>query len=295
LFAWRTKSSLYEQYAQQTPRLASQEFAMAKDSDGFVRSIARGFAVVEALGRPPGRHTLSEVAALADVNRATARRVLATLVALNYCEADGRYFSLRPRALGLGLSYLNALPYWGYAQRALEDLRNEVGESCALAVLDETEIVYALRLPARRILSANLGIGSRLPAQLVSLGRVLLASLPKDKQAAYLKSVELTAVTARTVTDPRALNAQFDAVEAEGYAWVDGELDPAICGIAVPLRDHAGRVVAAISVNTISGMVSEAQAKKKFLVPLKRTAQDIRTQMTAVSPHSSRARPRSLK
>jgi len=268
---------------------------MAKDSDGFVRSIARGFAVVEALGRPPGRHTLSEVAALADINRATARRVLATLVALNYCEADGRYFSLRPRALGLGLSYLNALPYWGYAQRALEDLRNEVGESCALAVLDETEIVYALRLPARRILSANLGIGSRLPAHLVSLGRVLLASLPKDKRAAYLKSVELTAVTARTVTDPRALNAQFDAVEAEGYAWVDGELDPAICGIAVPLRDHAGRVVAAISVNTISGMVSEAQAKKKFLVPLKRTAQDIRTQMAAVSPHSSRVRPRSLK
>jgi IclR family pca regulon transcriptional regulator len=274
-------------------RLASREFAMAKDSDGFVRSIARGFAVVEALGRPPGRHTLSEVAGIADVNRATARRVLATLVALKYCEADGRYFSLRPRALGLGLSYLNALPYWGYAQRALEDLRNEVGESCALAVLDETEIVYALRLPARRILSANLGIGSRLPAHLVSLGRVMLASLPKEKRAAYLKSVALTAVTPRTVTDPRALNAQFDAVEAQGYAWVDGELDPAICGIAVPLRDHAGRVVAAISINTLSGLVSEAQAKKKFLVPLKRTAQDIRTQMTAVSPPLNPARPRS--
>jgi len=137
---------------------------MPKESDGFVRAIARGFSVVEALGRPPGRHTLSETAAFAGLTRATARRMLATLVALKYCEADGRYFSLRPRALGLGLSYLNALPYWGYAQRALEDLRNEIGESCALAVLDETEIVYALRLPARRILSANLGIGSRLPA-----------------------------------------------------------------------------------------------------------------------------------
>ena len=71
-------------------------------------------------------------------------------------------------------------------------------------------------------------------------------------------------------------------IEAQGHAWVDGELDPAICGIAVPLRDHAGRVVAAISINTISGMTSETQAKKKFLVPLKRTAQDIRTQMVAV-------------
>jgi IclR family pca regulon transcriptional regulator len=255
---------------------------MPKDSDGFVRAIARGFAVVEALGRPPGRHTLSEVAVIADINRATARRMLATLVALNYCEADGRYFSLRPRALGLGLSYLNALPYWGYAQRALEDLRNEIGESCALAVLDDTEIVYALRLPARRILSANLGIGSRLPAHLVSLGRVMLASLPRDKRDAYLASVELTPVTARTVTDAETLNKQLDLVEAQGHAWVDGELDPAICGIAVPLRDHAGRVVAAISINTISGMASEAQARKKFLVPLKRTAQDIRTQMIAV-------------
>jgi IclR family transcriptional regulator, pca regulon regulatory protein len=259
-----------------------REAAMPKDSDGFVRAIARGFAVVEALGRPPGRHTLSEVAVIAEVNRATARRVLATLVALKYCEADGRYFSLRPRALGLGLSYLNALPYWGYAQRALEDLRNEIGESCALAVLDETEIVYALRLPARRILSANLGIGSRLPAHLVSLGRVMLASLPKDQRAAYLQSVELTPVTPRTITDAGVLDRQLDLVEAQGHAWVDGELDPAICGIAVPLRDQAGRVIAAISINTISSMTSEAQARKKFLVPLKRTAQDIRTQMVAV-------------
>nr|WP_244549001.1 IclR family transcriptional regulator C-terminal domain-containing protein [Bradyrhizobium canariense] len=149
-------------------------------------------------------------------------------------------------------------------------------------MLDETEIVYALRLPARRILSANLGIGSRLPAHLASLGRVMLASLSKDKRAAYLQSVELMPVTARTVTDPDVLDKQLDLVEAQGYAWIDGELDPAICGIAVPLRDHAGRVVAAISINTISGMASETQAKKKFLVPLKRTAQDIRTQMVAV-------------
>ncbi|QDM18640.1 helix-turn-helix domain-containing protein [Tardiphaga sp. vice352] len=251
---------------------------MVKESDGFVRSIARGFAVVEALGLPPGRHTLSEVARVAELSRATARRMLTTLVALKYCEADGRYFSLRPRALGLGLSYLNALPYWGYAQRALEGLRNEIGESCALAVLDETEIVYALRLPARRILSANLGVGSRLPAHLVSLGRVLLAALPAEPRAHYLATAELKKVTPRTVIDADALAEQLQLTDEQGYAWVDGELDPAICGIAVPVRDHAGKVVAAISINTISGTIDEAAAKAKFLVALRRTAQDIRTQ-----------------
>ena len=254
---------------------------MPKESDGFVRAIARGFSVVEALGRPPGRHTLSETAAAAGLTRATARRMLATLVALKYCEADGRYFSLRPRALGLGLSYLNALPYWGYAQRALEDLRNEIGESCALAVLDETEIVYALRLPARRILSANLGIGSRLPAHVVSLGRVLLAALPPEERQHYLATAELKQIAPRTVTNAAKLGEELARVEEQGYAWIDGELDPAICGIAVPVRDQAGHVVAAVSINTISGTVTEAEAKTKFLVALKRTAQDIRTQTTA--------------
>jgi IclR family transcriptional regulator, pca regulon regulatory protein len=252
---------------------------MVKESDGFVRAIARGFSIIEALGKPPGRHTLAETAESADLNRATARRILATLVALKYCAADGRYFSLRPRALGLGLSYLNALPYWAYAQRALENLRNEIGESCAMAVLDEDEIVYALRLPARRILSANLGVGSRLPAHLVSLGRVLLAALPAEQRTHYLETATLKPVTPRTVTDPKRLGDLLENVEGDGYAWVDGELDPAICGIAVPLRDPAGAVVAALSVNTISGTITEAGARKKYLLPLKKTAQEIRSQM----------------
>lgn len=253
---------------------------MSKKSDGFVRAIARGFSIIEALGKPPGRHTLAEVADTADLSRATARRILATLVALKYCAADGRYFTLRPRALGLGLSYLNALPYWAYAQRALENLRNEIGESCAMAVLDDDEIVYALRLPARRILSANLGVGSRLPAHLVSLGRVLLAALPDERKAAYLAGGTFKPVTPRTITDPQRLGELLTRVETDGYAWVDGELDPAICGMAVPLRDPAGSVVAALSINTISGTITEAGAKKKLLVPLKRTAQEIRSQMS---------------
>lgn len=251
---------------------------MPKDSDSFVRAIARGFSVIEALGRPPGRHMLSEIAAVSDLNRATARRVLATLVALNYCEADGRYFRLRPRALGLGLSYLTALPFWGPAQRILEELRNEIGESCALAVLDGTELVYVLRLPARRILAANLAVGSRLPAHLVSLGRVLLAGLPAEERTQHLAKIDFKKVTPRSIADRKALDQKLNRVAEQGYAWIDGELDPAICGISVPVRDQRRFVVAAISISLISGTVSEEQAKKRYLLRLKRAAEDIRAQ-----------------
>jgi IclR family pca regulon transcriptional regulator len=159
-------------------------------------------------------------------------------------------------------------------------LRNDIGESCALAVLDETEIVYALRLPARRILSANLGIGSRLP-HLISLGRVLLAALPQKQRDDIIANIDFKQITPRTVTCPIKLGEALARIEQQGYAWIDGELDPAICGIAVPVRDQAGNVVAAVSINTISGTITEEEAKQKFLVTLKRTAQDIRTQTAA--------------
>ncbi len=254
---------------------------MTKDSDGFVRAIARGFSVIEALGRAPGRHMLSEIAVASGLTRATARRVLATLVALNYCEADGRYFRLRPRSLGLGLSYLTALPFWGPAQRALEELRNEIGESCALAVLDGTDIVYVLRLPARRILATNLGIGSRLPAHVVSLGRVLLAGLSQTEREERLAAITFNRLTPRTIVERPKLESELGRVAAQGYAWIDGELDPSICGLAVPLRDNSRSVVAAISVNLISGTIDEATARERYFVPLKRTAEEIRTQTSA--------------
>ncbi len=250
-----------------------------KESDGFVRAIARGFAVVEALGQPPGRHTLSETARRAGLTRATTRRMLATLVVMKYCETDGRYFQLRPRALGLGMSYLNALPFWTGSHRIVESLRDELSESCALAVLDEDDIVYVQRWPSRRILTTNLGVGSRLPAYVVSLGRALLATLPPDQLQDYLDRAELKKLTPRTIDDPKKLRAALTQIAEQGYAWIDGELDPAICGMAVPVRNPQGQAIAAISVNTISGSITEAAARRKFLRPLQRAAQDIRMQM----------------
>lgn len=111
---------------------------------------------------------------------------------------------------------------------------------------------------------------------------MLLAALLPEEREAYLASTDFKPVTSRTVTDPQHLAEILSRVKSDGYAWVDGELDPAICGMAVPLRDQAGQVVAAISISMISGTASEASAKKRFLVPLKRTAQDIRTQMAAL-------------
>jgi IclR family pca regulon transcriptional regulator len=247
-----------------------------RDPQAFVRSLARGLAIIEALGSAPGRHTLAELASAIDLNRAATRRVLLTLIELGYARAEGRYFLLTPRTLSLGLSYLSSLPFWGYSQQVLEELRASVGESCAMAVLEGADIVYVLRLPAKRILANNLGIGSRLPAHAVSLGRVLLAGLPADQLETYLATSTRRAFTSRTVTDAKRLRMVIAAVKEKGYAWIESELDPAICGLAVPVRDSQREVVAAISVNMIAGSTTEVSACKRLLLPLRRAAEEIR-------------------
>lgn len=250
-----------------------------RGGERYVRAFSRGLDVLEAMGRGPARKTLAEVASQCDLPRSVTKRLLLTLVAEGFARDDGRRYWLTPKVLRLGLAYLYSLPVWRQAQVVLEELRAECGESCAMAVLDDEDIVYVVRVPSRRILSINLTVGSRIPAHAVSLGRILLAGLDDDQLDHYLRNARLTAFTPRTVTGPPRLRATINTVREQGYAWVDSELDDAICGIAVPLRDEAGDVVAAISVSLISGSFTETSARKRFLAPLRGAAAKIRSAM----------------
>ena len=253
----------------------------AAESEGFVRAFARGLVVIEAMGAGGPRKTIAQIAEATGLPRSVVRRLMMTLCAQRYAQTDGKLFALTPRALGLGLSYLDSLPFWRYAQPALEDLRSQVHESCSMAVLDDGDIVYVLRVPSRRILAMNLTVGSRLPAHLVTMGRVLLADLDKDSLHRYLGAVKFAPRSPGSISRPAALKTELEAVHRQGYSWVDGELDPAICGIAVPVRDGTGAAVAAINVSLISGTYDEVSAKRRFLVPLRQAAEQIRTAMPA--------------
>ena len=153
----------------------------------FVQSRARGLAAIRAFDAAHPAQTLSDVARRAGLSRATARRVLHTLVGLGYADSDGRLFRLRPKVLELGFAYLHGTGLWGAAQPPMVELVERIHESCSAAVLDGDEIVYVARVPTRtRIMSITLGLGSRLPAHLTSMGRVLLAALPPAELDARL-------------------------------------------------------------------------------------------------------------
>ena len=237
----------------------------------FLQSLARGLAVLTALGSRVGGLSLAATAEATGLSRATARRSLLTLVQLGYAATEGRCFRLLPRVLELGYAQLSVLTLPELAQPHLSELVAQVHESASMAVLDGDDVRYVARVATVRIMSVNITVGTRFPAYATSMGRVLLAALPPEERAARLHRVGRNPPTRRTVSSPQRLDALLDTVASEGFALVDQELEEGLRSLAVPVRDREGRAVAAVNVSTHAGLGS-VEATREALLPALRTA-----------------------
>jgi len=244
-------------------------------SDTYVQSFARGLSVIRAFGPQRPQMTLSEVAAACGLTRAGARRILLTLAHLGYVSMDDRKFSLTPRILELGYSYLSATPLWDLALPYMEEVAETTRESCSVSVLDGADVVYILRLSTHKVMSINLSVGSRLPAWVTSMGRVLLAGLPPAEQDRVLAASDIRALTPHTVTGLGELKRILAQVRADGYACVVQELEPGLQSVAVPIVDRGGRVIGAMNVSGHANRYSREAMLDAFLPPLRRAAEQI--------------------
>ncbi len=218
-----------------------------EQSRDFVQSLSRGLMVLRCFDRDHARMTLAEVSHRTRLSRAACRRLLLTMSHLGYVRQEGNQFSLRVRVLELGYGYMGSLNLNDFAQPILEELAREIGESCSLAALDGQDIVYMVRVALRRVMSTALGVGARLPAAPASMGRVLLAGLPRAALDTWLEQWQPKALTPHTVTRADELIKRIDATRAQGYAYVEQELEPGLCSIAVPVRNREGRVTLALN------------------------------------------------
>ena len=251
------------------------------DSADFVQSLARGLSVIRTFDADHASLSLSEVAKRADIPRAAARRFLRTLETLGYLRSDGRLFSLTPHVLELGFSYLSALSLPEIVQPHLERLSQRVDESVSAAVLDGADIVYVARVHTRRIMSVRITIGTRFPAYATSMGRVLLAGMTDAARDAVLAASAETHLTERTLTGADLI-AELDRVRAQGWAMVDGELEPGLRSIAAPIHGRDGTVVAALNVSTSTHRVDEKRVLGEYLPALRETATDVDAELRLV-------------
>jgi IclR family pca regulon transcriptional regulator len=155
-------------------------------------------------------------------------------------------------------------------------MTSELHESSSMAVLEGDDILYIARSSTTtRVMSIDLGIGSRLPAYCTSMGRVLLAGLPDAELQAYLGRATLTRLTSRTTATPDELMSVLKTVRRNGYSLVDQELEIGLRSIAVPVTDREGRAVAALNIGTQSSRVTVAEMESRFLPPLRAASHEL--------------------
>lgn len=256
----------------------------------FINSLAKGLAVIQAFNEERSALSLSDVAERTGLTRATARRVLLTLEDLGLAtrNGDSRHFTLTPRVLSLGHAYLSSMPLWNFAEPVLESLVEVLGQTCSVAVLDETEMVYVLRVPVRRILSQGVTIGSRLPLYCNSMGRVLLSDFTPVQLEDYFQRVELVPHTPHTVVDTDRLAEIIGEVRRRGYAWVRGEMEEHVGGMSVPIFNPQGRVIAALNSSVNNSPLAENAIIRQFLPRLRHAADRLNRSMLAGSWPSRR-------
>ncbi|HYC09978.1 MAG TPA: IclR family transcriptional regulator C-terminal domain-containing protein [Steroidobacteraceae bacterium] len=246
-----------------------------------MQSLDRGLAVIRAFDAEHVAMTLSEVAVRAALSRAVVRRLLMTLEYLGYVRRQGRLFSLTPRILELGFSYLSSLTVAMLAQPIMEEVAHAIDESCSLAVLDDYDIVYVQRVPVRKVMTITLGIGARLPAFCTSMGRMLLAGLEPEALDRWLRALKPQAWTRLTLTDKAALRAAVERARAQGYAYVEQELQEGLYSLAVPVRDGRGQTIAALNAGMPFRVDARAHALKKVLPALRNGARSIERTLLA--------------
>ncbi len=258
------------------PALPSAEIEKLSGDPNFMTSLARGLTVIQAFSRHKRQLTISQLSARTGFSRAAVRRCLYTLSKLGFAGSDDSFhFHLRPRILALGHSYISSMPLATAAQPVLEHLSRVVHESCSIATLDGLDIVYVARVNVTRIMSIDLGIGSRLPAFCTSMGRIMLAYLPPEELEDYLERVQFHHYTERTVCSLKRLRQILKQARKNGFVIVDQELELGLRSMAVPILTSSGRVAAALNVGAHAQRISSQEMQSKFLPHLQAAAQEL--------------------
>jgi IclR family pca regulon transcriptional regulator len=255
------------------PCAALDEFA---GDPNFMTSLARGLLVIQSFSPQTPQMTISQLSTKTGLSRAAVRRCLYTLTKLGFAGVeDGSRYALRPRMLTLSNTYSMSNSLSMAAQPILERMSAILRESFSLATLDGDDIVYIARSNVSRVMSDDLHIGSRLPANCTSMGRILLAYLPTEQLEQYLARVVLTPHTARTVATVEKLRAALRNVRRHGYALVDQEYEIGLRSLAVPVYSPSGRVVATVNLSGSAPRMPVYDMQTRFLPHLRNAATEL--------------------
>ena len=231
--------------------MAARRPPQAEDGPAQRSALSKSMAVLDlvaAEGRPLGLIEVTERLGLAKPTVHRLMRQLEDEGLLRREPLRDRYI-VGPRLSALSVNALASAVQGGAAHAILADLVAGIGETCNIGVLDRAEVVYVDRVECDWPLRLQLAPNSRLPTHCTANGKLLLAFLDRPTRNKLVASMALTRFTENTITDPRRLEEECQAIRRDGYAVNDQEYHLGLVGVSAPVRDADGRVVAGLAMH----------------------------------------------
>lgn len=238
------------------------------DNPLFVNSLQKGFEVLRAFNAERRHLSPAEITRLTGLDKSATQRFVFTLHSLGYLRRDEqtRLYSISPRMLEFGYSYLHSDYLVEIAQPYLVDAHQRTGESVNLAVLDGEDIIIVSRIPSNHVISVNVHIGWRIPALYSSGGRVICAFLEENERERLLRRTKYKKYTEFSATDPSEIRKIVEAAGRDGYCVTRSQVFQGDIAAAAPVFNAVGKVVATISIAAPEPRVTLETAVKE-LVP----------------------------
>ncbi|MCB1519106.1 MAG: IclR family transcriptional regulator [Hyphomicrobiaceae bacterium] len=239
-------------------------------------ALEKSMLVLEAIVDHPQPVSLPELTLRLGMPRQTIHRLLQQLSenGLILRDASRDRYSVGPRLSHLAFATLRSRNQTAPVRAILAELVDETGETCNVGVLDGWDFVYLERIECEWSLRVHLVAGSRVRAHSTSGGKIMLAYMDADIRKALFQARRLEAFTPNTITSLAKLEQQFEAIRQMGYALNDKEQNVGIVGVAVPIMDGTGNVLAALALHGPESRLSAAKAVK-FVPALKAAAKKL--------------------
>ena len=216
---------------------------------GGIQSVDRALSLLLAIAELGGETTLSTLAARTGLNISTCHHLLATLTQRGFvAKSIGRRgYTLGARILYLSQACLQVeLPR--RAQRFIDRINQETGETVHLAVMQGDELVTIIKREARHAVRVDTGtLGKSNAAHATSTGKAILAWLPEGEIARIIAVQGMRGFTPNTITDYAALIEELRLVRRHGFAMDREEFQPGVVCVGAAIRDHSGAVVGSVS------------------------------------------------
>ncbi|WP_321503141.1 IclR family transcriptional regulator [Breoghania sp.] len=229
----------------------------------IIQSVQRALQILELFDEHKTELRISEISTATGLHKSTLHSLLKTLQAAGYIDQNaenGRY-RLGLKLIERGSLVVNSIDLRKRANPMLVDLSRETGQTAHLGILEGCHGVYIDKVEGPGVLIAYSRIGRQLPIHCTAIGKSLLSGMDRNKVRELLKDYVFEPFTERTIVTMEAFVAELDKVAQEGAACDDEEHTMGVRCVGAPVFDHTGKVVAAVSISTLTSVTPAAETK----------------------------------